>query len=347
MTTSVSAYLPEYHEWEDYLGAKDDKSIYLRKCGAEARNLHFGKRVFVRGVIELSNYCRENCSYCGMRRDNRTLSRFRLQRDQIVQMIESGLPSSITDLNLQTGEDPRVIEEVVLPVVQYLRAHTGLGISLCLGTLDSSVLNSLRSAGAFYYILKLETGDEAHYADMSAPGTYKERMGAIHSLVSSGWKVSSGMIFGLPRQTSKMAVDTLRLLSQLPLSGVSVSPFISGDETPFAGKSSPETSSVIHALALLRLANPQRIIPAVSALSLLGNDAYGEALEAGANLVTINLTPEKERDNYLLYKRKRFIVDEKKVRDVLLKADLEPSRMSMAEHFSSVNSSPARLHQEA
>jgi len=346
MILPTNYLVPKFEDWEDYLLAKGDKSLHLKKLGGETRDVHFGRKVFVRGVIEVSNYCRENCSYCGMRRDNRGLARFRLQRETILQMIESGLPPTITDLNLQAGEDPRVIEEVVLPVVQYLRAHTGLGISLCLGTLDSSVLNSLRSAGAFYYILKLETGDEGHYADMSAPGTYKERMGAIHSLVSSGWKVSSGMILGLPRQTSKMVVETLRLLTQLPLSGVSVSPFISGDETPFSGEVSPDIDLVLHALALLRLANPPRIIPAVSALSLLGKDCYRAALKAGANLVTMNLTPAKERDNYLLYKRKRIIVDESTVREVLEQEGLEPSRISMAHHLSIADGNPTCLPQE-
>lgn len=346
MILPANYLVPKFEDWEDYLLAKGDKSLHLKKLGGETREVHFGRKVFVRGVIEVSNYCRENCSYCGMRRDNRGLARFRLQRETILQMIESGLPPTITDLNLQAGEDPRVIEEVVLPVVQYLKDNTDLGISLCLGTLDASILRSLREAGASYYILKMETGDPDHYHQIRAPGTFEERFNTIEFLSHSGWRVSSGMIVGLPRQTLKMVAETIRLLSQLPLAGVSVSPFIPGDETPFSGEVSPDIDLVLHALALLRLANPHRIIPAVSALSLLGKDCYRAALKAGANLVTMNLTPAKERDDYLLYKRKRIIVDESTVREVLEQEGLEPSRISMAHHLSIADGNPTCLPQE-
>ena len=328
----------------ELLEIRGEKAEQLRNAGQETRNRIFGNTAFVRGVVEVSNYCRENCSYCGMRRDNRTLSRFRIERDKIIRMIDVGLPAMVTDLNLQSGEDPQVIEEIIIPAVRYIRAHTKLGVSLSLGTLSESQYEALRNAGAFYYIIKLETGDSVHYREVRAPGTYEERLGTIRLLANSGWKVSSGMIIGLPGQSLEMMAHTIQILVGLPLAGVSVSPFIPGEETPFANEKSPEMDSILNALAILRLASPERIIPAVSAMSLLGQDSYVKALRAGANLVTVNLTPAKERNDYLLYSRGRNIMDQEKIQRALDEANLQASQLSLADFlFARANNPKERV----
>ena len=320
------------------LEIRGEKAEQLRNAGQQTRDRIFGNTAFVRGVVEVSNYCRENCSYCGMRRDNRALTRFRIERDKIIRMIDVGLPAMVTDLNLQAGEDPQVIDEIVIPIVRYIRAHTKLGVSLSLGTLSASQYEALRDAGAFYYIIKLETGDSVHYRELHAPGTYEERLETIRLLANSGWKVSSGMIMGLPGQSLEMIAQTIKILIELPLAGVSVSPFIPGEETPFANEKPSEIDSTINALAILRIASPERIIPAVSAMSLLGRGSYVKALRAGANLVTMNLTPAKERNDYLLYKRGRTIMDQEQIQRALDEAKLEASSVSMSDYlFSGIN----------
>ena len=250
-------------------------------------------------------------------------------------MIDVGLPAMVTDLNLQAGEDPKVIDEIVIPIVRYIRAHTKLGVSLSLGTLAASQYEALRDAGAFYYIIKLETGDSVHYRELHAPGTYEERLETIRLLANSGWKVSSGMIMGLPGQSLKMITQTIQILVGLPLAGVSVSPFIPGEETPFANEKLPEIESILNALAILRLTSPERIIPAVSAMSLFGKGSYVNALRSGANLVTMNLTPAKERNDYLLYKRGRYIMGQEQIQRVLDEAELEASQLSMSDFLCS------------
>lgn len=329
---------------KELLETRGEKAEQLRNSSQQTRNRIFGNTAFVRGVVEVSNYCRENCSYCGMRRDNRTLSRFRIEREKIIRMIDVGLPAMVTDLNLQAGEDPQVIDEIIIPVVQYIRAHTKIGVSLALGTLSEPQYKALRDAGAFYYIIKLETGDSDHYRELRAPGTYKERLGAIQSLAKTGWKVSSGMIMGLPGQSLEMVAQTIQILVELPLAGVSVSPFIPGEETPFANEKLSEIDSTLNALAILRLASPERIIPAVSAMKLLGRGSYVDALRAGANLVTMNLTPAKERGDYLLYKRGRAIMDQEQIRLALDEAKLEASHASMSDFlFSGANQPTERV----
>jgi len=300
------------------------------------RDQVFGQKVFVRGVLEVSNFCRENCNYCGMRRDNRSLQRYRLSLKSLQAVIEEGLPEMITDLNIQTGEDIVGVREVVLPLIDYLRQETQLGISVCLGTLDPKIYDELKQAGASYYIIKMETGNRDHYRALHAPGTFDERLEAIRYLAETGWAVSSGFILGSPGQTRAHIEETLELLGELPLAGASVSPFIAGEQTPYAGQPTGDLETTIDCIARMRLRNPSYIIPAVSALNLVGHDGYIRALKAGANLATINLTPTSNRSDYLLYTRNRHIMHEARVKRAIEEADCSVSTQSVAQtwaHF--------------
>ncbi len=308
-----------------------DGDVALEQRAGALRDEVFGRQVFVRGVVEVSNFCRQNCNYCGMRRDNRDLHRFRLEIGQLRELVRDGLPEVITDLNIQTGEDTVGIREVILPLVKMLREETKLGISLCLGTLDAKLYDELREAGASYYIIKMETGNADHYREIQAPGTFEKRLAAIRYLASSGWAVSSGFIVGLPGQTRAHIDESLDLLSELPLVGASVSPFISGEQTPYAGRATGDFATTIECIARLRLRNPSYVIPAISALNLLAEDGYVRALNAGANLATINLTPPSNRDDYLLYKRSRHIMHEKRVCTAITQAGCTISPVSLAE----------------
>jgi biotin synthase len=267
-----------------------------------------------------------------MRRDNRDLKRFRVELESLRELVRHGLPEVITDLNIQTGEDTVGDREVVLPLIETIRKEKPhLGISVCLGTLDHKLYDELRQAGASYYIIKLETGNRDHYREVRAPGTFDERLAAIHHLAASGWSVSSGFILGLPGQTAAHIEETLELLGRLPLAGASVSPFIAGEQTPFANHPPGDFESTIQCIARLRLRNPSYIIPAISALNLVSEEGYVRALRAGANLATINLTPSANRNDYLLYKRNRFIMHEQRVRDAIAEAGCAISTVSIAE----------------
>src|ERR1700722_10058505 len=234
----------------------------LARAGA-LRDEVFGRKVFVRGVIEVSNYCRQNCKYCGMRRDNRDLKRFRVELESLRKLVRHGLPEVITDLNIQTGEDTVGDREIVLPLIETIRKEKPhLGISVCLGTLDHKLYDELKQAGASYYIIKVETGNRDHYREIRAPGNFDQRLAAIRYLAASGWSVSSGFILGLPGQTPEHIEETLELLGELPLAGASVSPFIAGEQTPCARHPTGDFESTIKCIVQLRLRNPTYIIPA-------------------------------------------------------------------------------------
>src|SRR5436190_3926604 len=142
----------------------------LHEQARAVRDEMFGRRVFVRGVVEVSNFCRQNCNYCAMRRDNRLLDHYRLTADELAELIIHQRPAAITDIDIQAGEDPVVVREVVLPLVRELRRRTNLGITLCLGTLAPREYDRLRDAGGDYYVMKIETGNSEHYDFIAAPG---------------------------------------------------------------------------------------------------------------------------------------------------------------------------------
>jgi biotin synthase len=320
----------------------------LEQRASAVRDENFGLEVFVRGVIEVSNFCRQNCDYCGMRRGNRDLKRFRLKLETLREIVRHGLPDMITDLNLQAGEDAVAVREIVLPLIETIRQETSLGISVCLGTLDTKLYDELRQAGAGYYIIKMETGNRDHYREIHAPGNFDQRLAAIRYLAETGWAVSSGFIVGLPGQTEAHIEESLDLLGNLPLAGASVSPFIAGEQTPFGDRPSGDFEKTIECIAQLRLRNPDYIIPAISALNLINENGYVRALRAGANLATINLTPATNREDYLLYKRDRFIMHEQRVKTAIEKAGCTISEVSIAEtmrqrHFGAIQAKTIAL----
>ena len=287
----------------------------------------------MRAVVEVSNFCRENCGYCGMRRDNRHLARYRARPEQIAELLIEHRPVSVTDVNIQTGEDPVAVREVVLPLIEILRHETSLGISVCLGTLTPELYTELHSAGASIFIMKFECGDAAQYEELEAPGTLAERLRHIRLLSENGWNVSSGFIVGLPGQTPHCVTKNLELAHSLPLHGCSVSPFIPGADTPLAGNRMANADWTLNCVSALRLMRPDWIIPAVSAFNLAAPDGYRRGLRAGANLVTINLTPGDLRGDYVIYKRDRFIMTEERVLDAISAEGLTPSKTSLVDYY--------------
>lgn len=336
------------------LGKPTSEMLHLRGEGQEA--LHeegarvtrdrFGRKVFVRAVVEISNYCRENCSYCGMRRSNRGLNRFRAKHDELAELLIHRRPASVTDINIQAGEDPIAVREVALPLIRTLRRETPLGISVCLGTLNPAMYAELKEAGASLYILKFEMANRERYAELEAPGTFEERIENIRHLAANGWFMSSGFIAGLPGLTDDDLLGNFALARDLPLHGCSVSPFIPGDETPLASAPGADINLTLNCMAALRLMRPDWVIPSVSALNLAEpGSGYRRGLRTGANLVTINITPSKFRADYVLYKRDRFIMTEDRILTAIADEGLVPSRQSLADFYRSQKVNGETHHQ--
>jgi biotin synthase len=270
-----------------------------------------------------------------MRRDNGLLARFRAGLRELEEFLIEQRPEIVTDLNLQAGEDPVVVREVVLPLLRTLRQETSLGLSVGLGSLDAALYRDLREAGASVYVLKFETATPNHYQAVRAPGSLAERLEHVRLLAEQGWHVSSGFIAGLPGATPDQLLDCFETARTLPLCGCSVSPFVPGENTPLAAGPAGDVELALNCMAALRLMRPDWVIPAVSALNLNnggnGSSAYGRGLCAGANLVTLNLTPPGLRDDYLIYKRRRFIITEEYICRAIEASGRRPSPRGLAE----------------
>ena len=240
------------------------------------------------------------------------------------------------------GEDPVAVHEVVLPLIQILRRETNLGISVCLGTMNAPIYAALKEAGATTYIIKFEIGDPRQYAAMQAPGRYEERLEHIRHLAATGWNVSSGFIAGLPDQSDDELLKSFAVATALPLRGCSVSPFIPGEATPVADAPTGDIDLTLNSMAALRLMRPDWVIPAVSALNIAGpGNGYRRGLRTGANLATINMTPDDLREDYLLYKRDRFIMTEERILSAIEAEGLAPSSQSLADFYRVKNNGAA------
>ena len=238
------------------------------------------------------------------------------------------------------------MREVVLPLIRTLRRETTLGISVCLGLLDAAAYRGLQEAGASIYILKFEMANPARYKELQAPRELKLRLANIRHLAEHGWRVSSGFIAGLPRETEEDLLGNFALARELPLDGCSVSPFIPGDETPLAGSPMADIEATLNCMAALRLMRPDWVIPSVSALNLAGpGSGYRRGLRTGANLVTINLTPEDIRGDYLLYRRDRVIMTEERILDAIAAEALVPSPQSLSDFWRSKKINGATVNQ--
>jgi biotin synthase len=316
------------------LTAWDGCQAGLHAQALAATLARFNRRVFVRAVVEVSNFCRRNCHYCGMRRENRALVRARARAGELAELLIHHRPKAVTDVSIQAGEDPVAVREVVLPLISVLRRETDLGIGVCLGTLDRPICSELMASGASVYILKFETANAHDYEKKEAPGTLAGRLDHIHWLLANGWNVSSGFIVGLPGHDVTELVACCRMAGELPVHGCSVSPFVPGESTPLAAATPGDVDITLNCMAILRLMRPDWVIPAVSALNLSQPDGgYRRGLRAGANLVTINLTPRHLQQNYVIYKRDRFIMDEERVLAAIAAENLIPSPQSLAEFY--------------
>ena len=336
-------YLVMARTRQDFYWLNDTNGTHraFHERAATARDQVFGRNVFVRGVVEVSNYCRENCQYCAMRRDNRSLTRYRLLADELAELIIHHRPASITDIDIQAGEDPVAVREVVLPLMREIRRHTDLGLTLCLGTLAPRDYDELREAGGQYYVLKIETGKAQHYHSIQAPGTLAQRLEAIRYLAGTGWKVSSGLIVGLPGQTNENLTQSLQLLTTLPLAGCSVSPFVAGEQTPLSGcakrmhRSNPELRR-LDATGLTPLAHPGGQRHEVGVRKRLRARFPGRRQSRHHQF-----HPPNVRADYPIYKRDRIIMDEERVLSAIQLAGCQPSLVGIAEHLRKDVSSPA------
>lgn len=295
----IDAYTPEL-------------AAYLGKRADRARWAVYGNHVYIRGLIEISNICKNDCLYCGIRRGNARCDRYRLSAEEILSACEEGYALGFRTFVLQGGEDPVFTDEVVCGIVRRIKESCpGCAVTLSLGERSGESYARLKAAGADRYLLRHETADEAHYAllhpkDMS----FSNRMRCLKDLKSLGYQTGCGFMVGSPGQTSAHLAKDLKFIETFRPQMCGIGPFIPHKDTPFAKEKAGAAGLTCYLLSIIRLIHPNILLPATTALATVGDDGRERGIRAGANVVMPNLSPASVRKKYALYDGKKSDGDE-------------------------------------
>jgi len=289
-----------------YLRGGDDE--WLRHEAMRIRLQTKGEEVLTRGLIEISNHCRNNCLYCGIRAGQRHVMRYRMLADEIVATANYAVEQGFGTVVLQGGEDPTHAAEWVANVVSRIRKNLpDIAITLSLGERPREDYKLWREAGANRYLLRHETATKEHYMKLHpAVMSFENRRRCLWNLKELGYETGAGMMVGSPFQTEDDLINDLLFLEELQPDMIGVGPFIHAEGTPFESFSDGSVQMTLRLISLLRIQHPNANIPATTALAALQPDGRELGLKAGANVVMPNLTPQQYRDNYRLYNRKEI-----------------------------------------
>lgn len=283
--------------------APDDELMSLARA---ARDRYYGRRVYVRGLIEFTNICRNNCLYCGIRCGNNAVNRYRLSKDEILGCTDEGAELGFSTFVLQGGEDAYFDDERLCDIVYAIKEkHPECAVTLSVGERSYESYKALRSAGADRYLLRHETADKVHYSKLHPPEmSFENRIKCLYNLKELGYQVGAGFMVGSPYQTDECLVKDLLFLKQLEPDMVGIGPFIPQSESPFADKPAGTAGLTLTMLALVRLMLPYVLLPATTALGTVSSEARIMAFDSGANVVMPNLSPTQHRADYALYNNK-------------------------------------------
>lgn len=290
----------------DYLSLLSMPGTDIEKIAGQKARERFGHVVYLRGLIEISNFCRCNCYYCGIRSGNHNVIRYRLTHDEIIETCRVGAELGFQTFVLQGGEDTywrgtRLVELVA----QIHQTYPEITITLSLGEMSSEEYKALYDAGARRYLLRHETIDPDHFRYLHPEGqTLENRVEAIRRLKSIGFETGVGGMVGSPGQTLQHLAKDLCFIQQLRPEMIGIGPFIPHQDTPFSEYPNGSLELTLRMVALCRLTCPNANIPATTAVATLASDGRKRALDAGANVVMPNLSPPKYRDYYSLYNNK-------------------------------------------
>lgn len=274
----------------------------------QLRTATLGGAVQLRGLIEISNHCRNNCLYCGLRRDHRQLHRYRMSPQAIIETATRGAQLGYRTVVLQSGEDPAFKAAAMAGIIREIR-QLGLVVTLSLGERSPREYESWRAAGAERYLMRHETADPELYASLHPGQSLSTRLALLRVLQDLDYQVGTGFMVGLPGQSAAMLQADLELLQELQPEMVGIGPFIPHPATPLGTAPGGSLAQTVLMVALARLVLPYALIPATTALGSIDPHGREAALQAGANVVMPNLTPAPYRTDYALYPNKVSLGD--------------------------------------
>ncbi|WP_294446236.1 [FeFe] hydrogenase H-cluster radical SAM maturase HydE [uncultured Mailhella sp.] len=278
----------------------------LFNCARRRAQEHFGNRIYIRGLIEISNICRQNCRYCGIRAGNAQAERYRLSPEQILECCEHGYGLGFRTFVLQGGEDAWFTDERLADLLRRIKSSwPDCAVTLSVGERSLASYGLLRQAGADRFLLRHETADPVHYAKLHpAAQSWQNRMNCLRALKACGYQTGAGFMVGSPWQTTDCLVEDLLFLRDFQPEMVGIGPFIPHAQTPFAGFPSGSVERTLVMVAMTRLMLPFAMLPATTALGTAAGDGRERGILAGANVLMPNLSPREARARYRLYNNK-------------------------------------------
>ncbi len=283
----------------------------LIQTASTIRDKNYGKRVFLRGLIEVSNYCKNDCFYCGIRRSNKNVDRYRLSKQEILHCAEVGYSLGFRTFVLQGGED-LVEDEIICELILALKKNfPDVAVTLSLGEKSYDVYKSFKEAGADRYLLRHEAAEENLYSKLH-PSELKlsERKNCLYTLKELGFQVGAGFLVDPPGQTLEDLAEDLLFLKKLNPQMVGIGPFIPHKDTVFRNEKAGRLEATLAMIAMVRILLPKALLPSTTALSTISPNGRILGLKCGGNVVMPNLSPQDVRKNYMLYDNKQILNEE-------------------------------------
>lgn len=284
----------------------EDGENYLYEKARETAQAHYGNRIYVRGLMEFTNYCKNDCYYCGIRRGNQNASRYRLTPEQIMECCQLGYQLGFRTFVLQGGEDPWFTDDKIAYLVERIKGeYLDCAVTLSLGERDYASYKRWFDAGADRYLLRHETANPCHYASLHPPQMSSEnRKKCLENLKDIGYQTGCGIMVGAPYQTTEHIAEDLEYMYRLNPQMVGIGPFIPHHDTPFRDRPAGTLRQTLVLLAIVRLMLPGVLLPATTALGTIEPNGREQGVLAGANVVMPNLSPLNVRSKYMLYDNK-------------------------------------------
>ena len=294
-------------EYAELIRGRDaDAARVLARAATAVREAVFGDAIYTRGLIEISSICKNNCLYCGIRRDNTKAERYRLTEAEILSCADEGYMLGFRTFVLQGGEDPYFTDEVLCGLVRTLKKqHPDCAVTLSMGERSRESYQALYEAGADRYLLRHETADAGHYARLHPPGmSFEHRMQCLRELKEIGYQTGCGFMVGSPFQTPETLAKDLKFIETFRPAMCGIGPFIPHRNTPFREEPAGTLELTLFLLSVIRLILPQVLLPATTALGTIHPRGREMGIQAGANVVMPNLSPAEVRKKYELYDNK-------------------------------------------
>lgn len=293
---------------QDLLTLLTDQSLQgeLAQAADRVRRRWYGTDVYLRGLIEFTNYCKNDCYYCGIRRGNAKAERYRLTQEEILACCREGWALGYRTFVLQGGEDPWYTDERLCHIVQAIKKRwPECAVTLSVGEKERESYAAYRAAGADRYLLRHETANPQHYAQLHpAVMSLEHRKRCLFTLKELGYQVGAGCMVGAPGQRPEHLVEDLRFLQALQPDMIGIGPYLTHRDTPFRDQPNGDLNTCIRLISILRLMFPQALIPATTALGTIAPNGRELGLQAGANVIMPNLSPKGVRKKYELYENK-------------------------------------------